>query len=192
MSDVVSEEKFRKATMDLLGSEKIRDITFRKICKKVGAGGNKVHQQFTSLEDWIIITLRIEYFEEISRIYKIIDKEEPPIEKLIGSFDKMMELFWRHPKIIEILYFESIEKSPLVSSSLFLDLIMAQKDLGIRNKKLLEDITGIQDDKILDIIIFQIRGAIMYPVLSNNQLKGYQDPVKRKEYVKSLINNIVR
>ena len=117
------------------------------------------------------------------------------MEKLIASFDKMMEVFWNYPKIIDLLYFGSIEKSPLGSSPLLKELKDAHSGLTERNKSMVSEILGSHDDELIMMKINQLRGGIMYPALAKgldekNRIY-FSDPVNRKEYVRKFVHIIL-
>ncbi len=185
----------RNAAMEIIGKEGFAGITARKVGKFLGLKNvSLVNYYFKSKENLILETLKKNYFNVMSKVYESMDDATNPIDKLAALFEKMLEIFWYHPALIGLFYFDEIMIKGMIREEYIRELVILQNDIVLRNLNLLKQISGNMREKDVYLKLFQLRGAIMYPPLARETIPDFRDyfndPDKRMLYVRSIVAGI--
>lgn len=187
----------RKAAMEIIGKDGFAGITARNVGKYLGLKNvSLVNYYFETKENLILETLKNNYFNVMSEIYDSMDQVENPKDKLVALFDKMLEIFWKYPALIDLFYFDEIKKKRPINDEYIQELVVLQNDIVLRNLSVLRQIMAGAKEKDLYLKLFQLRGAVMYPPLAKDTISDFHecfdDPVKRKNYIQSIVDGMFR
>ena len=192
----IIKSEIRNAAMEIIGKEGFKGITARKVGKFLGLKNvSLVNYYFKTKENLILETLKNNYFNVMSEVYESMDNVKNPADKLVALFDKMLEIFWNHPALIGLLYFDEIKVKGMIRDDSIRELVKLQSKIALRNLNVLRQLLSNANEEIY-LKLFQLRGAVMYPPLSKEtipEFKNYfNDPIKRKQYVRSIVSGIVK
>ena len=182
------------AVMEIIGNEGFAGVTARNIGKFMGLKNVSLVNYYFGSKELIVITLKNNYFNVMSEVYQSLEAHTDPLNKLNSIFNKMLDIFWDYPALINLFYFDEIKRSSNINGDMIKELTHLEQEIVDRNLDVLQKVTGIKDNAQLLIKLFQIRGAVMFPALSKQSHPELQDyfsiPENRNGYVSSIINGL--
>lgn len=165
----IIKSEIRDAAMEIIGKEGFKGITARKVGKFLGLKNvSLVNYYFRTKENLILETLKNNYFNVMSEVYESMDDVKNPADKLVALFDKMLEIFWNHPALIGLLYFDEIKVKGMIRDDSIRELVKLQSKIALRNLNVLRQLLSNANEEVY-LKLFQLRGAVMYPPFQRKQ-----------------------
>ncbi len=184
-------ERIIKTTLNIIGERGDVNPTVRDIARKAQVNLASINYYFRSKRK--LFNEIEEYFAgEISSITAILDDPNMgAVTRILTWAKKLMDNLANYPGIMLLLASKVMKKDKIERTII--------KFIDIRNssfKKLVGDITGIDDEKLVDLKAIQIFSGIINPLIIQYGVGkvfnvDFNDSQVREQYVETLIKSIL-
>lgn len=185
-------ERILQATLGIIGSEGVQNVTTRKIAAAADVNIAAINYHFGSKDNVINEALKI-LINKFVRSYDYLDDfTVSPEQRLKNFLMSFADAALEYPDV-----FRNFINQAMNSNHESFEYIEFMKKIGLEKLKLiLREITQIQDDDILLMKIFQMFSSLEFPVLLGNQMESfskfdYNDKEYRYKYVELLLKSLL-
>lgn len=179
-----------KAAVEIIGREGNLGATVREIADKARVNIAAINYHFSSKENLIEEVERVT-MEQVAVIYdRLLDESRNPRERLITWADELMKYLIEYPGIIYMIgarVLQSENKSAGLAGYLSIS--------DARLNPVVQELTGINDEKLLSFKALQLLSGIVYPTLIYSGTKKALGRIisseeVRREYLARLIDGL--
>ncbi|HPU02223.1 MAG: TetR/AcrR family transcriptional regulator [Firmicutes bacterium] len=184
--------RIMKAAVEIIGKEGNLGATVREIAEKAGVNIAAINYHFSSKEKLIEEVERVA-MEQVTLIYdSLLDGRGSLRERLMRWADKLMSYLIDYPGIIYMLGAKVLQGE---NKGAGMEDYLSISD--VRLKPVVEELTGISDEKMLSFKALQLISGVVYPALIYSGAKKAFGKIisserARREYLASLIDSLVR
>ncbi|MCM3626536.1 TetR/AcrR family transcriptional regulator [Paenibacillus glycanilyticus] len=158
-----TKEKILAATMDLIKAEGLDGVTIRKIAGLAGTNVALVNYYFGSKEKLISETLKLQLYSFRAAFHAFDELELPPLERIKKFLLLYTASLQEHPELIKKVLFQDQIFESQTEYALFL------KNQGFdKLGSALTEITGITSRDSILLILQQMFGAILTPIIKSS------------------------
>mgnify|MGYP001085548817 CR=1 FL=1 len=184
-------ERIIKTTLNIIGERGDVNPTVREIARKARVNLASINYYFRSKRK-LFNEIEEYYANEIKEITAILDNPDmDAVERILTWAKKLMDNLANYPGIMLLLASKVLKKDKIERTII--------KFIGIRNssfKKLVSDITGINDGKLLDLKVIQIFSGIINPLIIQYGVGkvfnvDFNDVKVRERYIETLVKSIL-
>ncbi|WP_223067511.1 TetR/AcrR family transcriptional regulator [Paenibacillus caui] len=173
--DLTTKENILNATMELIKTEGLNNITLRKIASCANSNLALINYYFGSKDKLINEALKVllSAFQEHFRI--LDDTSIPPKERLKNFMKKYAGSILDVPDLLQ----ELLGKGNVYFESQY-EYMKYMKTLGINKiEAILTEITGEKDPEVLMIMMMHLNSAVFFPILMTRRIKDISDVPER-------------
>jgi len=185
-------ERILFATLDIIGSQGLQNVTTRKIAAKADVNIAAINYYFGSKDNVVNEAMKI-FAHKLMNSYQYLDDVNVPPECRLRNFLRSYaDITLEYPDICRN-FINKVMNHPGVS----FEYIEFMKKVGWEKLKIiLREITRIQDDEILLMKIFQMFSSLEFPVLLGKHMKivsnfDYAKKDYRYKYVELLLESLL-
>ncbi|NLA10697.1 MAG: TetR/AcrR family transcriptional regulator [Firmicutes bacterium] len=184
--------RIMKTAVEIIGREGNLNVTIREIAERAGVNIAAINYHFSSKENLIEEVERVT-MEQIQLIYnRLIDDKETPRERLMAWADELMCYLIEYPGVIYMIGARILQSE---NKSAGLAEYLSTAD--IRLNPVVQELTGISEQKLLSFKALQLLSGVAYPTLIYSGTKKALGQIisnarVRKNYLISLIDSLAR
>ncbi len=192
MEGTDTRSKIMKAAVKIVGREGNLGVTIREIADKAGVNIAAINYHFSSKENLLEEVERIT-MERTTLIYNnLTDNDKGPRERLLRWADELMRYLIDYPGILYMIGTRVLQGDHKGAG--LADYLSVS---DTRLNPVVQDLTGIADQKLLSFKVLQLISGVVYPTLiysGTRKVHGQiisSEPV-RKKYLTALIDSLVK
>ena len=183
--------KIMKTAVKIIGREGNLNVTIREIAERAAVNIAAINYHFNSKENLIEEVERVT-MEQIQLIYnRLIEADRSPRERLMAWADELMRYLIDHPGVIYMIGARILQSE---NKSAGLAEYLSAAD--IRLNPVVQELTGIDDQKLLSYKALQLLSGVAYPTLIYSGTKKALGQIisserVRKNYLSTLVDSLV-
>ena len=183
--------KIMKTAVEIIGREGNLNVTIREIAERAAVNIAAINYHFSSKENLIEEVERVT-MEQIQLIYnRLTDAGRTPRERLMAWADELMRYLIDYPGVIYMIGARILQSE---NKSAGLAEYLSTAD--IRLNPVVQELTGINDQKLLSFKALQLLSGVAYPTLIYSGTKKALGQIisserVRQSYLSTLIDSLV-
>ncbi len=183
--------KIMKTAVKIIGREGNLNVTIREIAERAAVNIAAINYHFSSKENLIEEVERVT-MEQIQLIYnRLTDADRTPRERLMAWADELMRYLIDYPGVIYMIGARILQSE---NKSAGLAEYLSTAD--IRLNPVVQELTGISDQKLLSFKALQLLSGVAYPTLIYSGTKKALGQIisserVRKSYLSTPVDSLV-
>ncbi len=183
--------RIMKTAVKIIGREGNLNVTIREIAERAAVNIAAINYHFSSKENLIEEVERVT-MEQIQLIYnRLTDAGRTPRERLMAWADELMRYLIDYPGVIYMIGARILQSE---NKSAGLAEYLSAAD--IRLNPVVQELTGINDQKLLSFKALQLLSGVAYPTLIYSGTKKALGQIisserVRQSYLSTLIDSLV-
>lgn len=176
------------ATLYIIGKEGFQNVTIRKIANIADVNVASINYHFGSKDNVINEALKCITSKFINSFQILNDTQTPSIDKLRNFLRSYSDISVEYPDIFRNFITQLIYNG--THQSEYMEFIQHEGGIILRN--VLKDVSGIEEDHTLSLMLLQMMGSMIFPILASDNTEyvynlNYKDKNTRYNYVELLI-----
>lgn len=186
-----AKDRILNATLYIIGKDGFQNVTIRKIADIADVNVASINYHFGSKENVIDEALKCVTNKFMNSFQLLEGDEMAPIDKLRNFLRRYSDISVEYPDI-----FKNLANQLIYNGSHESEYMMFLRQKGSDSmKNVLKDLTGIEDNHTLSLMVLQLIGSMIFPILASAHTRfiselNYNDKKTRYDYVELLIRGI--